>query len=210
MGGVKVLYLTNNRNALELFGWISDRCTAEIYSDRLTVEYLSAVTPELVVSYNYRYIITPECIEYVHGRIINMHISLLPWNRGSSPNIWSFIDDTPKGVTIHMLSGELDKGDILYQEEAVFDLARETFETTYEKLNERIVALFKRNWDCFLTGEYYGNAREQEGEGSYHGNADLEKLRKELDFAWTDNIEIFLNRCNKLNAGKDFRGTSGG
>ena len=27
---------------------------------------------------------------------INMHISYLPWNRGFSPNIWSFIDNTPK------------------------------------------------------------------------------------------------------------------
>lgn len=132
---VKILYLTNNRNSLELFDWISGCCDAEIYSGRLTSDYLQAVKPDLVVSYNYIYLIPQECIDMADGNMINMHISFLPWNRGFSPNIWGFIDDTSKGVTIHMLSAGLDEGDILFQEETFFDTESETFQTMHTKLN---------------------------------------------------------------------------
>ena len=117
-----------------------------------------------------------ECIDAVHENIINMHISLLPWNRGFSPNIWSFIDDTPKGVTIHMLSADLDEGDILFQEEAFFDSEVETFQSTHTKLNEMIVRLFRKNWDMIISGEYKQYRKKQVGTGSYHTIADLKKL----------------------------------
>ena len=96
--GVKVLFLTNNRNTIPLYEWIVEQCRAEIYSERLTTGYLEMLNPELVISYNYNYLISQECLDEVHGNIINMHISLLPWNRGFSPNIWSFIDNTQKGL----------------------------------------------------------------------------------------------------------------
>lgn len=192
--GVKVLYLTNNRNSLDLFDWISKRCDAEIYSDRLTSYYLQAIKPDLIISYNYIYLISQECIDMVGENIINMHISFLPWNRGFSPNIWSFIDDTPKGVTIHMLSAGLDEGDILFQEEVFFDAGNETFQTTHMKLNNMIVDLFKRNWLHFISGEYKEMRRKQPSGGSYHTIADLKQLKDKLPFEWSDKISDFLER----------------
>ena len=192
--GTKVLFLTNNRNTLDLFEWISERCYAELESGRMTPDFLRSTNPDLVISYNYIYMISGECIEAVSGNIINMHISLLPWNRGFSPNIWSFIDDTPKGVTIHMLSEGLDEGDILFQDKVVFDPERETLHTTYQTLNEMIVALLKRNWDIIISNEYKKVARKQEKGGSYHTIADLKKLTKEIPFEWTDNINEFLKK----------------
>ncbi len=192
--GLRVLFLTNNRNAIELFEWISKRCSAEIVSGRLSIDYLSGMSPDLVISYNYIYLVSKGCIDAVSGNIINMHISYLPWNRGFSPNIWSFIDDTPKGVTIHMLSEGLDEGDILYQKEMYFDPRRETFQSTYQVLNETIVGLLKTNWDGIISRDYKSFARRQCGSGSYHSISDLKKLRELHPFEWTDNIEGFLQR----------------
>ena len=160
--------MTNNRNALPLFRWISERCDAVVFSDRLSVDVLKRLKPKLVISYNYIYLIPEECINHVGGNIINLHIALLPWNRGFSPNIWSFIDGTPKGVTIHKVSPGLDEGDILYQKELWFEPADETFETTYKKLNETIVELFQRNWDDIYNGEWRNHIRRQQGKGTYH------------------------------------------
>lgn len=197
-GGVKVLFLTNNRNTLDLFEWISDRCRAEIASRRLSAEFLNSIKPDLVISYNYIYMISKECIEAVSGNIINMHISLLPWNRGFSPNIWSFIDNTPKGVTIHMLSEGLDEGDILFQEEAFFDTEIETFETTYATLNEMLGSLLKDNWHLIVNGEYKVLSKKQKGKGSYHTIADLKDLMNKISFEWSDNIAVFLKRLEKI------------
>ena len=197
-GGLNILFLTNNRNALGLFEWISERCNAEIYSDRLTADYLSAIKPELVVSYNYIYIVSQKCIDIVSGNIINMHISLLPWNRGFSPNIWSFIDGTPKGVTIHMLSAGLDEGDILFQKEVPFNPVEETFETTHIKLNNEIVALFKEHWKEIMSRDYDTLRRKQDGKGSYHTIADLKKLKNKIPFEWSENVDAFLKRYSLL------------
>lgn len=148
----------------------------------------------MVISYNYSYMISQECIDIVHENIINMHISLLPWNRGASPNIWSFIDNTPKGVTIHMLSAGLDAGDILFQEEVCFDPHIETFQTTHAKLNEMIVNLFKCNWQIIRSGQYKEARKKQVGNGSYHTSADLKRLKENIAFEWSDNINDFLLR----------------
>lgn len=196
-GRVKVLFLTNNRNTIPLYEWIAERCYAEIYSERLTVAYLEQLNPELVISYNFSYVISQECIDAVHENIINMHISLLPWNRGVSPNIWSFIDNTPKGVTIHMLSAGLDAGDILFQEDAYFDPKSETFQTTHTKLNDMITKLFKHNWQVFYSGQYKELRRRQEGNGSHHTIADLRSLKENITFEWSDNINDFLLRYKK-------------
>ena len=65
------------------------------------------------ISYRYHYILTPSIIHAFQNGLINMHISLLPWNRGSDPNLWSFLENTPKGVTIHHIDETLDTGAII-------------------------------------------------------------------------------------------------
>ena len=195
--GGKILFLTNNRNTITLYEWIAERCHAEMYSERLTADYLENINPELVISYNYIYMISQECIDAVHENIINMHISLLPWNRGFSPNIWSFIDNTPKGVTIHMLSAGLDEGDVLFQEEVCFDPQIETFQTTHTKLNDMIMDLFKRNWHIISSGQYKELRKKQVGNGSYHTISDLKRLKESIPFEWSDNIDVFLLRYSK-------------
>lgn len=36
-------------------------------------------------------LIEKDVIDFVDGEVFNLYISLLPWNRGSKPNYWSFI-----------------------------------------------------------------------------------------------------------------------
>jgi len=100
--------------------------------------------------------------------------------------MWSFIDNTPKGVTIHKVSERLDEGDILFQEEIEFDSSKETLRSTYNKLNERIVDLFKRHWDEIVI------PTKQKGNGTYHTIADFKKLKNKIDFSWDDSIPEFL------------------
>lgn len=195
---VFALCLTNNENAFPLFEWIAKQCEVVIFSDRLSVDILRHLKPKLVISYNYIYMISKDCIDYMNGNIINMHISLLPWNRGSSPNIWSFIDNTPKGVTIHQISEGLDEGNILFQRKIDFNPDKETFETTYEKLNKEIVSLFQEHWEEIYNGTWKSCTFKQDGVGTYHTISDLKNLCKQMDFQWSENITDFLNRYHAI------------
>lgn len=184
-----VLLLSNNENSSSLLKWLSSKGTVLFYSGRLNVAMLEIIQPRLVISYNYRHIISPEVIEAVKGKIINMHISILPWNRGASPNIWSIIDDTPKGVTIHILDAGLDTGDILLQKELNFDEDKETLRSSYEQLNYEIVKLLQDNWEYIWREEW--KPKKQPLGGSKHTVKDLQEFLHGRNFSYDMTIAEF-------------------
>ena len=145
------------------------------FADPIDVEYLKAQGIEFAVSYRYRHIVNKPVVEYLQGRIINLHISLLPWNRGADPNLWSFLEDTPKGVTIHYIDEGLDTGDIIAQKEIVFVSTGETLATTYEKLNAEVIDLFRQQWPLIARGEV--KMRKQPPGGSLHFARDKESFK---------------------------------
>ena len=106
---------------------------------------------DFIVSYKYRFIISHDIVAYMKRKIVNLHISLLPWNRGADPNLWSFLKDTPKGITIHYIDSGVDTGDILLQKEFDFNLEEDTLKTTYDFLNKEIIRLFKNNYKKYFT-----------------------------------------------------------
>lgn len=183
---MKIILLSNNENSKELYDWlVNEGNDVLFYHDPITVEIIDYFSPDFVISYNYLHIVKEDVINKMDNRIINMHTSYLPWNRGKSPNIWSFIDDTPKGVTIHRLEKGLDTGKIIVQKQCEFDENVETLSSTYNKLNEEIVQLLKDNWHIISKGEY--ELIEQVGKGSYHRASDLESLLsgKQIDYKMT-------------------------
>jgi methionyl-tRNA formyltransferase len=183
---MKVLILSNNDNADTLRDRLADMGNEVVmYHDPVTVDVIRSLDPGIVISFNYRHIVKGDVIDLLGDRIINMHTSFLPWNKGASPNIWSFIDDTPKGVTIHRLEKGLDTGKIIVQKELTFDENTETLASTYSRLNEEIIRLLLDNWNMISSGDY--ELKDQVGEGSYHRTSDLKELLKEreIDYAMT-------------------------
>lgn len=73
---------------------------------KIDTQYISQNKVEFIISYGYRYIIKKGILDAMNRKIINLHISYLPYNRGADPNFWSVVDNTPTGVTIH----EVDEG----------------------------------------------------------------------------------------------------
>ena len=59
---------------------------------------IERIRPKLIVSYNYIHMVPKDVIEMMPNKIVNLHISFLPYNRGFAPNIWSFWENTKKGV----------------------------------------------------------------------------------------------------------------
>jgi methionyl-tRNA formyltransferase len=110
---------------------------------------------------------------------INLHISYLPWNRGADPNFWSFINDTPKGITIHYVDKNYDTGDIIAQKEIGFN-DNETLRTSYNKLQIEIQILFKENWDSIKNGTC--KRIKQNGKGSLQRVNDKESYIKDNYF----------------------------
>lgn len=192
---IKVLFLSNNENANRLYNWLADKCDICLCREKLDITIVKEYTPDLIISYNYKYMIRADVIEYMQGNVINLHISYLPWNRGSNPNFWSFVENTPKGVTIHLINEKLDEGAILYQKELEFDVTEETFETTYEKLNQEITELFIKNWDEIREKKYV--IKKQSDGGSYHNMQDFFNITIKCPVSWKEKIGVYLERLDR-------------
>ena len=162
------------------------------YADRLA-SIISEGTPDIwvrhndvlrefpnvdwAISFGYPHIISPKVIEEANGRIINLHISYLPHNRGADPNFWSWFDNTPKGVTIHQITQGLDTGPILAQQAIPLSNAH-TLKSSYDVLMNAAVALFADKWPAIR--EHKLKPIPQPKQGTYHRQADKTPWMKNL------------------------------
>jgi methionyl-tRNA formyltransferase len=148
---------------------------------------------DLVVSFGYRHRIPDSMIQLYQSKMLNLHISLLPWNKGAHPNFWSFYDSTPSGVTIHEVSSELDSGPILLSQEFVFDTKAMTFNDTYWQLRKGAEELLLAN--ALDLSKSAIPPREQTGPGSFHSSRDLP-----VEFGgWGNLIHDEILRLRQLN-----------
>lgn len=150
-----------------LFEWLKEQGEQGYYTEeKIDAKFVREYKPDIIISYNYKYILKPDVIGIPERGVINLHISFLPWNRGANPNVWSIIENTMKGVTIHFLDEGIDTGDILLQKEVFIDEEKETLRTSYEKLHEEIRELFKINWTKLKTDKII--PKRQPRGGSLH------------------------------------------
>lgn len=79
-------------------------------------EDIRAVAPDIMVTCAFGQIISQEILDIPKYGVINIHASLLPKYRGSSPIQWCLINgETETGVTIMRTALAVDSGDILLQ-----------------------------------------------------------------------------------------------
>jgi methionyl-tRNA formyltransferase len=183
---MKVLFLGSSQSPL--IGWLQSVGEEVIATmGPIDVAFLGTHSPDFIVSYGYRHIIKKDVLLRYTDRAINLHIAYLPWNRGADPNFWSFVEGTPKGVTIHYLDEGIDTGDIIAQKQVTFSES-DTLRTSYDKLQEEIQALFKDNWASIRTGEC--SRKKQEGKGTFHRLKDKERLSHLLSRGWDTPITV--------------------
>ncbi len=155
---------------------------------------------DFIVSYGYQYLIREEILQRFPRKVVNLHISLLPYNRGKDPNLWSFLEDTPKGVTIHYIDPGIDTGDILAQSELTF-ADTETLRTTYAKLSATIESLFMKIWPQVRIGRH--PCSPQPRGGTFHYARDIKQVEHLLTEGWDTPVRELIGRCQQetLDAG---------
>ncbi len=84
--------------------------------DRELRQRIDRHRPDLVVLAGYMRILTPGLIEHFRGRMLNIHPSLLPKYPGLHTHQRALDNgDTEHGVSIHVVTPELDAGPVLMQ-----------------------------------------------------------------------------------------------
>ncbi len=156
--------------------------THEVKQTHKKIDINFAKKFDFIISFGYKHIIANEIISLFNKNIVNLHISYLPYNKGYYPNFWSFIDDTPKGVTIHLVDTGIDTGDILIQREVKFTDKEDTLAKTYTRLVEEIQNMFIENASDILSGGIQPKKQQKAGKLNY--KKDLQKYMDILNEGW--------------------------
>jgi methionyl-tRNA formyltransferase len=169
------------------------------------LQAIRVLRADIGVSVLFGYILRPEFTGIFPKGVINLHPSYLPYNRGAHPNVWSIVEGTPAGASLHYIDAGVDTGDIIAQRQVPVEPV-DTGETLYRKLERLCVDLFQETWPLILSGQT--RRTRQPKPGTCHRARDLERIDEiDLDRAYTGRelINILRARTFPPYAGAFFR-----
>lgn len=145
---------------------------------------------DIGVSAFFGYRLRHETLSLLPKGCVNLHPSMLPYNRGAHPNVWSIVDETPCGVTMHYMDDDFDTGPIISQDCIPIE-PTDTGAGLYRRLEVACVNLFIKTWPRVRTGmvERLPNDRAA---GSFHRVRDFETVA-EIDLFRTYTARELIN-----------------
>lgn len=178
---------------------------ADALDDDATLARIASLNGDIAVSVLFDYILERRFLSLFPHGAVNVHPALLPYNRGQYPNVWSIVEGTPAGVTIHRMDAGIDTGDILAQREVTvtrFD----TGETLYRRLERASLELFQDAWPRIRGGTAL--PLPQSGTGTYHRTRDVDAIDEidlEREYRAGDLLNILRARTFAPYKGAYFR-----
>jgi methionyl-tRNA formyltransferase len=194
---MEIVFLGVNDVGMRVYEWLCDRNGVSVSALVTTKEQLDLVEelqPDMTVSVGYDHIVPPDFLSIPDEGCVNLHPAYLPYNRGKSPNVWSIVEDTPAGATLHYMDEGVDTGDVIARKRVKkrFD---DTGKTLHRRLEEAQFELFVETWPEIESGEV--ETTTQTEEGTYHEQREFGKLC-ELDSDEEYTVKEILNRLRAL------------
>ena len=138
------------------------------------ISKISDLQPDIGLSILFDFILQEDFIHIPDHGIINLHPAYLPFNRGQYPNVWSIVEKTPAGVTLHFIDKGIDTGRIIARHKVAIEPI-DTGETLYHRLEEESIDLFKKTWPMIKSG-CLPDISTDNTIGTYHRTMDTDKI----------------------------------
>jgi len=194
---MNILYLTNKNNTSKTIEQIV-RSNSDIniefktWTDTINHEQLKDMGVELVIKDKYPLHLEEKIFE-LGINIITFAPGYMPYNKGANSNLWSIIDDTPKGGSIYYMRDKFDYKSsypVYLIKRFIVDLSpNETLGTSFEKIYKQIYYHFNLVWPQILTNQV-DEVKFEKNEGSFHSKEDstafLQSLEKGYDTKISD------------------------
>jgi methionyl-tRNA formyltransferase len=154
------------------------------------LEQIRSLRPDIGISVLFRNLLKQSFLDLFPKGCINLHPAFLPYNRGSNPNVWSIVEKTPAGATLHYVDANLDTGDIITQKKVVIE-PTDTGRELYRKLECAALELFQESWPRVQSGNC-PRTKQDANAGTYHRQKDLERI-DEIDLEKSYRGEDLIN-----------------
>jgi methionyl-tRNA formyltransferase len=160
-----------------------------------TISTIKALKPDIGLSVFFGYILRRDLLDVFPQGCLNVHPAFLPFNRGAHPNVWSIIEGTPAGVTLHYIDQGVDTGDIITQKKVAIEPI-DTGATLYVKLEEESMRLLSEVWPELARGNVTKRPQPAAG-GSSHRSKDVDavdEIHLEKEYKARDLLNILRAR----------------
>jgi methionyl-tRNA formyltransferase len=150
--------------------------TPEASELKKLIPQITALAPDYVFSFYYRYMIPADILVCAKIAALNMHGSLLPKYRGRAPVNWAILHgETQTGATLHVMESKPDAGDIVGQS-AVTIGHDENATEVFSKVSQAAVTVLKqalpelmqgqvpRKHNHLSQGSYFGGRKPSDGQ----------------------------------------------
>ena len=145
------------------------------FSEQKNIEKLKSLDLDYIIGIHFPYIIKKEVLEIPKIGFLNLHPAFLPYNKGWHTPSWAILEKSEYGATLHFMSEELDKGDIINQKK-IEVYPEDTADSLYRRVLKLEVEIFK---DAFNELKTLNPSRiPQKTEGTSHKKSDLFKVNK--------------------------------
>lgn len=158
-------------------------------NSRISESFILKNKIDMIITSGYPFLVKRNIISLVKIAI-NLHISYLPFGRGIMPNLWSFIDNFPSGITIHKLDKNFDTGKIILQKKIKFKLLeKQTLKSTHDFLILSLENFFIKNLDKIIKKRFKPfNQNKFFNYTLYRNRRESEKILKNFKKKWNTKI----------------------
>jgi len=172
-----LVFLGRNDVGSRIYDWLCDRDGVDVLgmvTEKDQLDLVEQLEPTMLVSVGYNHLVPGQVLSIPERGAVNLHPAYLPHNRGKSPNVWSIVDDTPAGATLHYMDLSFDTGDIIARQRVETSFA-DTGKDLHRRLETAQMELFKDNWPMIETDEVKKRPQLPDA-GTYHSIADFRDL----------------------------------
>lgn len=187
----KIIFLGNSELIKPIISNIESAVETEIFNK--IPSFLPNIDKKMIgISISYRHILKNSEIKKFNGRLINLHGTLLPSNRGGGGQSWRVMRGLEMpGYTIHLLTSKLDAGDILKQES-----------TEENNLKQKMIDGTSDFLKSVLKGKDFKLITQDESKSTYWPRLNT-KIHGFIDWSWSTNEII-----NFIKAFSEYGGAS--
>ena len=125
-------------------------------------ELIAPLAPDYVACFYFDYVLDERFLSLPRVDTINVHPGYLPYNKGFFYYVWSVLDGTPAGVSVHRMNHLADAGD-LYSQAKIEVTPEDTGDTLYRKHEDAAIALFRATLPSILAGTYRSHLQRHPG-----------------------------------------------
>ena len=135
------------------------------------VDVLAGLDLDYLICVHYPHFLPEDVLDAPRIGSLNLHPAYLPFNRGWHTPSWAILEGTPAGATLHFMSGGIDEGDIVLQEQ-VDVLPTDTAHSLYCRILDAEVELLDRAIPLLVAADLPRKAQDLQA-GTTHRREDL-------------------------------------